>query len=133
MGKDLGTYHLRVELEDGRGWIERWDTGHRYTHGTPEQTKLDATLITPTWDTEEDLLSGMVYIYTEGNYSCDCNKALFLARAHQQPEPDETPCGDTMPVKRLTAIRPDASEVVIFDSSNLLLDRIAYEAESCDT
>jgi len=37
--------------------------------------------------------------------------------AHQEPEPEHTPCGDTMTVKRLTAIRPDASEVVIFDSS----------------
>ena len=117
MGKDLGTYHVRVELKDGRGWIGNWNTGHRYTHGTPSCTKLDATLILPPWNTEAELFASMVWMYTEGNYSCDCNKALFLARAYQQPEPKDTPCNDTMPVMRLTAIRPDASEVVIFDSS----------------
>ena len=119
MGKDLGTYHLRVELQDGRGWIETWNTGHRYTHGTPECTKLDAQLIRPAWESENDLLETMVYMLTEGNSSCDCNKMLSLARAHQQPEPEDTPCGDTMPIRRLTAIRPDAAEVTIFDSSNI--------------
>ena len=118
MSKDLGTYHLRVELEDGRGWIETWNTGHCYTHGTPDHTKLDATLIRPPWDTEDAILHAMAWQHSDGNSSCDCNKALSLARAYQQPEPEDTPCGDTMPVRRLTAIRPDASEVVIFDSHN---------------
>jgi hypothetical protein len=114
MGKDLGTYHLRVELEDGRGWIETWNTGHRYTDGMQEATKLDASLIRPIWDAEEGVLEAMLFMYMDGNYSCDCNKLLFLARSQQQPDPEENPCGDSLVVKRLTAIRPDASEVVIF-------------------
>lgn len=115
MGKDLGTYHVRIELKDGRGWISTWDTGHRYTHGSNDCTKLTALLIPPTWSSEEEVLKCMRYVYTEGNFACDCNKALCLAWAHQQPEPKDNPCGDTMVIKRLTAIRPDASEVVLFE------------------
>jgi hypothetical protein len=114
--KDLGTYHLRIELEDGRGWIETWNTGKRFTNGTEHETQLDATMIHPTWESEDDLFSAMRWHYTEANGSCDCNKILALARAYQQPEPEEVLCGDSMPIKRLTAIRPDASEEVIFST-----------------
>jgi hypothetical protein len=119
MGKELGTYHLRVELEDGRGWIQKWNTGLRYSHGTGDDTKLDAILVRPPWDTEADLFDTMVYIYTEGSYSCDCNKMFCLCRAYQKPRPKgkKIQCGNTMPLRRLTAIRPDASEAVIFDST----------------
>ena len=120
MGKDLGTYHLRVELEDGRGWIERWDTGPRHDYGTQSlagggqgMARLNATRKPPLWDEEEDLVETMLYAHTEGNSSCDCNKARFLARAYQQAEPEDPPCGNTMRLKRLTVIRPDASEFVI--------------------
>jgi len=117
MGKDLGTYHIRVELEDGRGWIERWNTGNRYTHGSNHVTKLDAQLIRPIWENEDDLLSSVKWMYTVGNSSCNCNKLISLAFAYQREIPETTPCGNTMSVKRLTVIRPDASEVVIFDFS----------------
>jgi hypothetical protein len=116
MGKDLGTYYLRVELENGDGWIERWRTGHRFTLGTYSTSPLNAEIIPPTWENEEDLFHCMEYMFMEGNYSCDCNKVLFLAWAHQQPEPKEPPCGENMPIKRMTAIKPDASEVVIFEA-----------------
>jgi hypothetical protein len=115
MSKDLGTYHLRVELEDGRGWIQMWETGIRYMGRTDNLATLDALRMPPVWDSEKDLISTMLYTYLDGNYSCDCNKLLFLARANRQPEPEDPPCGDTLLVKRLTALRPDASEVVIFE------------------
>ena len=111
LGKDLGTYHLRVELQNGDGWIETWETGRRYTHGGPFCTRLDAIPILPSWKSEEDLFQGMLYMYTDGNYACDCNKALFLARAYQKPEPVNPLCGHTMTLHRLTAIRPDGTEV----------------------
>jgi len=118
MTRDLGTYHLRVILEDGKGWIQTYYTGCRYTHGTDdgrhETTKLDADPIRPTWNNEEELFETMVYMYTIGNYSCDCNKKLFYARAHQLEDPEGEQCGKTMPVKSLTAIRPDRTEVVLF-------------------
>lgn len=114
MGVDLGTYWLRVEFVDGRGYIEKWETSRRYTNGVAHWKPIDAKSIAATWESENDLLSTMVYQYTLGNYSCDCNKLSFLARAYQQEEPDDLPCGDEIHLQRLTAIRPDASEEVIW-------------------
>lgn len=34
------------------------------------------------------------YMWSGGNYSCDCNRALFFARAANEPDPETTPCGD---------------------------------------
>lgn len=34
------------------------------------------------------------YLWTDGNFGCDCNRALFFARAGGEAEPDERPCGD---------------------------------------
>lgn len=109
--KDLGTYWVRVKFADGSGFLDRWNTGHRYTHGTEGTKPLDAQYIAPTWESEEDLLSSITYMYNEGNFSCDCNKRLFLARAMQQDEPDNPQCGDTLKIVELTVIRPNRSEV----------------------
>lgn len=114
MKKDLGTYYLRVELADGRGWIDTWNTSARYTNGRSNHSPLSAERIQPTWESEEDVLSGMVFMYTDGNYSCDCNKTLFWCRSQQLEEPEHPPCGDTMVLAKLTAIRPDGSEVEIW-------------------
>lgn len=114
MTKDLGTYHLRVNLMDGSGWIEAWNTGWRYMYGTESITRLDAPPIPPTFENEDDLFNTMVFAHTEGNASCDCNKALSLARAYQKEEPD-MPCGNRMKLIKLTAIRPDRSEEIIFE------------------
>ena len=118
MGKDLGTYHLRIELKDGRGWIQEWRTGARYTHGSGLWTKLDASRIEPRWDDEDDLFSTMVYMYTEGNYSCDCNKSLFWLRSQQMDEENELDCGDTMELLRLTAIKPMGGEQVLYEAES---------------
>jgi hypothetical protein len=32
------------------------------------------------------------FIWTEGNYSCDCNRALFFAWAREEEEPTELAC-----------------------------------------
>jgi hypothetical protein len=44
------------------------------------------------------------YMWTEGNYSCDCNRRLFMARALGEPEPEDpnNPCGDTIKLEKLT-------------------------------
>lgn len=34
------------------------------------------------------------YIWTEGNYSCDCNRALLHARWRGETEPEDLPCGE---------------------------------------
>jgi hypothetical protein len=34
------------------------------------------------------------YTWEEGNYSCDCNRALFFARAKGEEDPQNRPCGE---------------------------------------
>ena len=34
------------------------------------------------------------YQWLDGNYACDCNRALFFARAKGEDDPDQV-CGDT--------------------------------------
>lgn len=46
------------------------------------------------WETSE-------YEWTEGNYGCDCNRRLFMARAAGRPEPDANPCGETIVLESL--------------------------------
>lgn len=42
------------------------------------------------WDESSD------YMWTEGNYGCDCNRHLFFERAAgREPDIDEHTCGDT--------------------------------------
>lgn len=109
--KDFGTYFLRVEFLDGTGFIQKWETGYSYCGGRDYESALDAMLIPPAFECEEELFDAMIWQYSNGNYSCDCNKMLFLQRANHKPE-TETKCGDEMELKSLTIIRPDRSEVV---------------------
>lgn len=44
-------------------------------------------------DLEEDG-SFDTYLWEEGNYSCDCNRALFFARVNGEEEDWELPCSD---------------------------------------
>lgn len=112
MGKDLGTYHIRVELWDGRGWIAKWPTGARYTNGSGSCHPLTAFRIEPTWDSEDDMIGTMLFQFQENNWSCDCNRVLDLARAEQREDPDNgNVClgGPTLRIKRFTIIRPDGT------------------------
>ena len=111
MGKDLGTYFVRATLYDGKGWIQRINTAYRFCYGTEEDSPLDASVIKPPWSSEDELISTMESMYSEGNYSCDCNRSLFLARAYQQPEPIETLCRETIRIKKFEILNP-ALEVV---------------------
>jgi uncharacterized protein len=50
------------------------------------------------------------YVWIDGNYACDCNRALFFARAAGEDEPENSPCG----VERFTAlfaILPDGRRI----------------------
>ena len=114
--KDLGTYHVIVELLDGRGWIQEWNTAGRFLGGSdPTIQPLSATWQRPTYINEEELISCIIYMFTDGNYSCDCNKLLFLARASNQNEEEvDACCDDTLPIKQLTLVKPDGSRKVIY-------------------
>lgn len=106
---DLGTWHVRVVLADGRGFIAKHNTGARYTGGTQDVSPLDAQRIPPPFASVDDVLETIEFMYTEGNYSCDCNKALTLARSQQKEDPD-VECGDTMQLRSLIAIAPNGEE-----------------------
>lgn len=34
------------------------------------------------------------FMWSDGNYSCDCNRELLFSRAREEDEPDNTDCGD---------------------------------------
>ncbi len=38
---------------------------------------------------------GSDYLWSEGNYGCDCNRHLFFCRAIDAPEDEDRPCGFT--------------------------------------
>ena len=47
------------------------------------------------WYDEGDDYSAIEFQWSEGNYSCDCNRALFFARAGGEPEHD-VDCGEEL-------------------------------------
>ena len=53
------------------------------------QIRRNSDGLTRNWETD---FSGE-YLWSEGNYSCDCNRALFFGYA-EGGEGDECPCGD---------------------------------------
>lgn len=44
---------------------------------------------------------GLEYVWTEGNYSCDCNRRLFMCRALGEAEPERDRCGNSIRLERL--------------------------------
>ncbi len=80
----------------------RWDAVFGSPHdkgATPWQVRAefaDGRSCESEW--ADDDLTACEYIWTEGNYSCDCNRSSFLGDAHAK-------CGDTIRLVRLTATR----------------------------
>jgi hypothetical protein len=66
----------------------------------------------PAFCSEEDLLTNIRYLFTEGDYSCDCNLRRFLDAAHQQ-ETGESECGETLAVTSLSVRAPDGRMIPI--------------------
>ena len=117
MKKDLGTYYARVELKDGRGWIQKWNTGARYLGGSEDCHPLNAVYNPPSFEDDDEVTQAMYHNYLDGNGSCNCNKWAAMNRVYSYNKVplSEAKCGDTMPLLRLTAIRPDGSEVVLYE------------------
>lgn len=63
--------------------IIRNSTGEErvYVHDYPQATGP--------WDDEMD-----DYLWTEGNYGCDCNRASFFAEAGKEEGAEDFPCGE---------------------------------------
>jgi hypothetical protein len=76
---------------------------------------------------EEGVADAVLYMYTEGNYACDCNRSLFLGRHCEEPPefpPDEDdpnddclPCGKTIGLVSLVFVASDGAERVLFPES----------------
>lgn len=44
---------------------------------------------------DEEDVGGPIFMWSEGNYSCDCNRHLFFERAYgNEPDLDEHGCSD---------------------------------------
>lgn len=54
---------------------------------------------------------GGVYMWTSGNYSCDCNRELLFLRAAGEPEPENTACGDQERFVALFVLMADGRKV----------------------
>lgn len=56
-----------------------------------------------------------LFIWEEGNFSCDCNRELFFRRAGERPEIDNPECGDT---RYRIQIKDAATGEVLYDEWN---------------
>ena len=121
-GRDLGTYFVRIKFDTGGGFIMRWNTQcalsrRRYGHGKVVATRSEAT--GTVLRERRRPVPRSEFQFTDGNYSCDCDLRSFLDRAYSRERDEKEPdyeCGDTIKLKRITAIRPDGSEHVLFTS-----------------
>ena len=64
------------------------------------------------WADEDGLSS---FIWTDGNYSCDCNRGLFFCRAKGEDDDQDFPCGDH---RFGVSIKLENGEVVYSDLLN---------------
>lgn len=55
------------------------------------------------------------YLWTEGNWACDCNRALAFARAAGEPDPEPRPCGSV--AFRAVSIRMGEAVVTLDDAA----------------
>ena len=110
MGRDLGTYHVRVELSNGRGFISKWATGLRFCRGSNGFSPIDAERIVPAWEDAQDLMDSIVFYYVDGNGGC--NLSLFLQDAYPSEDiEDDDDCSLT--VAAMTIIDPSGQEIPI--------------------
>lgn len=88
--------HARVLIRHNPTGEERWYTDE-WSFNHPKETR------------EESLFLGE-FVWTDGNFSCDCNRALLFARAEGQPDPDNRECGDSE-YTAVKAVLDDGTEV----------------------
>lgn len=63
------------------------------------------------YEETEDGFSAIDFQWTEGNYSCDCNKSIFLGLSTSE----DARCGDTLELEYLGVIMKDGTEKVLLD------------------
>ncbi len=56
-----------------------------------------------TYEVEDEYAESQEFLWTDGNYGCDCNRRLFLARLNGLAEPwGGDQCGDSIILESLT-------------------------------
>lgn len=68
--------------------------------------------------------AAIIYQYTEGNYSCDCNRSLML---HDWDRDKTKPCGNTI---RLDKIVDRATGQIIWDEASQAKEDEQFRLES---
>lgn len=56
------------------------------------------------------------FMWLEGNFACDCNRALCFARALGEPDPEPIPCSMSK-YTAIKAILDDGTEMMLDDES----------------
>lgn len=113
--RDLGTYHVKVYTDRG-SFVMEWNTGGRFAGGGSAGCwPIESAWIGPIYEDESDLSNSIEFMFTEGNYGCDCNMGNFIARAYQKEDPDME-CGDTIKLQKLILVRPDGTEKTLLST-----------------
>ena len=120
MTTDLGTYHVRVMFTNGTGYVHAIHTGRRYTNAAGNVSSLTTRSIAPPFASERELFDSLRHQFLKGNYSCDCNRRTFLDEAAGVTASIEHPCGQSLTLQSLTAIRPDGTECSLYAKTPLL-------------
>jgi hypothetical protein len=81
------------------------------------------------YDDAEDLRHGVHYMWTEGNWSCDCNRFDFISYAYddypgKEDENGGFPCGDTV---TLVSLRIEGDPVCIMCNGTGLEVDLRYD------
>jgi hypothetical protein len=69
---------MELEIPGGKRYPYTWDFGYGFSDATAE------------------------FMFEEGNYSCDCNKSLFLSREYPNENIELHGCGDTILIHNFT-------------------------------
>lgn len=117
--QDLGTYYLKVLFHNAKGYYYQINTGSKLiVCGSDGDYSLDSTFRDPPYKDEEDLISNVVWYFTEGNQGCDCNHGWSIARAEGREDPD-LPCGETLKISQLILVCPNREEKIIYETLDI--------------
>ena len=89
---------MSTYTENNRYTIQGKVLGIPFTH--PVYSELE--------DDEEAIVYESTYLYSEGNYSCDCNKIEFAGLLR---EDEQGACGDTIKYEELWLVREDGKRI----------------------
>jgi hypothetical protein len=65
------------------------------------------------WYADGEEHSATLFMWEDGNYSCDCNRSLFFGRVNGEAESDiiEADCGDDREYKVICILREDGVQL----------------------